>query len=64
MQQALVIAQGVLLIALLAIVGPFVTLWALNTLFPSLHIPYDLWSWMAVFWLNSTVLGRGMIPRA
>lgn len=62
--QALVLAQGVLLVALLAIVGPFVTLWSLNTLFPSLHIPYDLWSWLAMVWLNGMVIGRGVSHRA
>jgi hypothetical protein len=30
------------------IIGPFLTIWALNTLFPALAIPYSLDTWAAV----------------
>ena len=36
-----------LIIALLA-VGPILTIWSLNTLFPALAIPYTLDTWAAV----------------
>jgi hypothetical protein len=37
-----------LLILLLALVGPFITIWALNTLFPALAIPYTVETYFAV----------------
>jgi hypothetical protein len=37
-----------LLILALFILGPLLTIWALNTLFPVLAIPYALDTWFAV----------------
>jgi len=37
-----------LVIFLAAVLGPFITIWALNTLFPSLAIPYTLETYFAV----------------
>jgi uncharacterized BrkB/YihY/UPF0761 family membrane protein len=49
---------AIILIALLLIIfAPITTIWALNTLFPILAIPYNFWSWLAVIVLNVTVLG-------
>jgi len=31
-----------------AIFGPFITIWALNTLFPALAIPYNIETYFAV----------------
>lgn len=45
----------VLLIALiifLVIVGPFLTIWALNTLFPVLAIGYTIETWAAIVLLG------------
>lgn len=39
---------GVLFIVALVILGPVATIWALNTLFPALAIPYDFDHWCAV----------------
>lgn len=41
---------GLLLLVLIA-VGPFITIWALNTLF-GLGIAYTFWTWVAVVWLG------------
>jgi len=41
-----------LLILLLALVGPFITIWALNTLFPALAIPYNIETYFAVMALG------------
>jgi hypothetical protein len=41
----------VLLIAVLVLIGPFVTIWALNTLF-GLGIAYTFWTWVAIVWLG------------
>lgn len=38
----------VLLIVALVILGPLLIIWALNTLFPVLAIPYALDTWFAV----------------
>jgi len=35
-------------ILIFLIIGPFLTIWALNTLFPALAIPYSLDTWAAV----------------
>jgi uncharacterized BrkB/YihY/UPF0761 family membrane protein len=49
---------AIILIALLLIIFvPIATIWALNTLFPILAIPYNFWSWLAVIILNTTLFG-------
>lgn len=48
-------------IIFLVIVGPFLSLWALNTLFPSLAIPYTLETWAAsllLFGLTRTTVTK------
>jgi len=47
------IAGLVLLVIILLIVGPLITIWALNTLFPVLAIPYTFWTWLAMAVLTS-----------
>jgi hypothetical protein len=44
---------GVLVV--LVVIGPLLTLWALNTLFPSLEIPYTLETWFAVAILHGVL---------
>jgi ribosomal protein RSM22 (predicted rRNA methylase) len=41
------------LVVLLVAIGPLVTIWALNTLFPSLAIAYTLETWVAVVLLGA-----------
>lgn len=48
----------VVIIALL-ILGPLVTIWALNVLFPVLAIPYTLETWFASFWLFAFLAYKG-----
>jgi hypothetical protein len=38
----------ILIIAILVIIGPFLSIWALNTLFPVLAIPYTFETWAAI----------------
>ena len=45
----------IVLIVALIIVGPLATIWALNTLFPALAIPYDFFTWLAVIVLGSAL---------
>lgn len=47
-----VIALFVFILLVLAF-GPFLTIWALNTLFPALAIPYTFETWAAVVLLGS-----------
>lgn len=44
---------AIIVLSLLAIVfGPFLTIWALNTLFPVLAIEYSFWSWLSIIILG------------
>lgn len=42
------VLSAVAVIVVLIIFGPFLTIWAFNTLFPSLAIPYTIATWFAV----------------
>lgn len=46
-----IVLTVVLIIALIAI-GPLLTIWSINTLFPALAIPYNLETWFAVIVLG------------
>lgn len=39
-------------ILFLVVVGPILTIWSLNTLFPALAIPYTIDTWLAVVLLG------------
>jgi hypothetical protein len=45
----------VLLIIALIVVGPLITIWALNTLFPALAIEYTFQTWLAAVILGSVI---------
>lgn len=51
------------LIALCLIVGPLATIWALNTLFPSLVIPYSLKTWVAVVVVGAAIRANVSIKK-
>lgn len=62
-QTKAMIAIGVLISLLLALtVGPFFTIWSLNTLF-RLEIEYSFKSWMAVLWLLTVFHGIRIVIR-
>jgi len=42
----------IVVVFVLIILGPLATLWALNTIFPALAIPYNLDTWCAVIVLK------------
>ena len=42
------IVLTIVLVIALIILSPFATLWALNTLFPVLAIPYTIETWLAI----------------
>lgn len=47
------IILGVLLVAVAVVAGPLLMLWAINTLFPALEIPYTWQTWAAAFILSA-----------
>ena len=48
---------GVAFIIALVIIGPFLVIWSLNTLFPSLVIPYALETWVSIMVLGAWISG-------
>jgi hypothetical protein len=51
------IILGITLIVIAIVFGPIVGIWSLNTLFPVLHIPYTLDTWVAFFLLFGSITG-------
>ena len=49
---------AVVLIVFLIAIGPILTMWALNTLFPVLAIPFDVYTWAAVVILGVFMRGE------
>lgn len=49
------------LLAVLVVLGPILTIWALNTLFPVLNIPYNLDTWSAVVLLGIFLRGDQLV---
>ena len=56
MKTSSIILFGLFVLALV-IVSPLITIWALNTLFPSLAIPLTVWTYLAVVWLHTVAVG-------
>ncbi len=50
----------IILLILLIILGPIVTIWSLNTLFPVLAIPYTLETWVASVIIAGIIRGDGL----
>jgi hypothetical protein len=49
-----------ILLILTVIIGPLVTIWALNTLFPVLAIPYSVETWLATVVVAGIFRGDGV----
>jgi hypothetical protein len=45
----------ILFIVAVIVFGPFATIWSVNTLFPSLAIPYSFDTWLAVVLLGAFI---------
>ena len=50
----------VLIIVAIVIAGPFASIWALNTLFPVLAIPYTFDTWVAMLLVGGVFRGFGV----
>lgn len=44
-----------LIVVAIVVLGPFATIWAMNTLFPSLAIPFTFDTWAAVVVLGGAL---------
>jgi hypothetical protein len=55
MKNVIALIGVVALIVLIVVAGPLLLIWALNTLFPVLAIPYTGWTWLAALILGATV---------
>ena len=53
MSDIIKIVLGIVLIIAIIAIGPLLTLWAANTLFPALAIPYTLETWFATVVLGA-----------
>ncbi len=42
------VAGFIVLLLLVIVLFPWAVIWALNTLFPALAIPFTFWTWLAV----------------
>ena len=54
---------GIILILALIIAGPVLTIWAANTLFPALAIPYNFSTWAAVVILGTFFRAQVSVKR-
>ena len=48
------------LILIVVFLGPLVTIWSLNTLFPVLAIPYSIETWLATAVIAGIIRGDGL----
>jgi hypothetical protein len=53
----------ILVLIALVIVGPLIIIWSMNTLFPVLAIPYDIWTWLATVFLFAAVRANVTVKR-
>ena len=49
------VAGFIVLVFAIILFGPLFTVWALNTLFPALAIPYTFYTWLAVLVLGAAL---------
>jgi len=53
----------VILMLLLVLLGPWITIWAANTLFPVLAIEYTFWTWLSVIILGAFLRANVSVKR-
>ncbi len=49
-----------LILVILVVIGPLLTIWSLNTLFPVLAIPYSIETWLATAVIAGIFRGDGI----
>lgn len=50
-------------IIFLVAIGPIITIWALNTLFPALAIPFTWETWLAVVIIGGVIKSRVSVSK-
>jgi hypothetical protein len=55
MTKLLTVFGLIAMITVLVIAGPLLLIWALNTLFPVLAIPYTVWTWLAALIIGGVI---------
>ena len=63
MNDIIKIVLGLSLIILLIVIGPILTIWALNTLFPVVAIPYTIETWFAVVILGAFLKSKVSVSK-
>ena len=63
MNKGLVALFLIIALVVAVIVGPILTIWALNQLFPMLAIPYTVWNWLAVVIIGAFIRAKVSISK-
>lgn len=63
MKSFLSLSGIIILIVFLVVIGPVLAIWSLNTLFPVLAIPYNIYTWAAAG-LLSGVFSRAKLSKS
>ncbi len=63
MNSLIKIVVAVALVIVLLALGPWLVIWALNTLFPVLAINFTFWTWVAVIILGTFLRANVTIKR-
>jgi hypothetical protein len=58
MSKIFILVVLLLLALVLIVITPLITIWALNTLFPVLAIPYSIETWLATIILAAVIKSR------
>ena len=64
MNKVLALLGLIAFVVVAVVIGPLVTIWALNTLFPALAIAYSLETWVAVVILGAALRANVSIKKA
>ena len=54
---------GIAFVIVLILIGPLATIWAVNTLFPLLVIPYTIETWFAIVILGAFIRAKVSINK-
>lgn len=64
MGKLLAVLMLIAVVVLIVVIGPILTIWAFNTLFPAVAVPYDIYSWFAVIILGAFFRANVSIKKA
>jgi hypothetical protein len=63
MSKLITLLLMIALIIVIVAIGPLATIWATNTLFPTLNIPYTIETWVAVVIIGAFVRAKVSIKK-